>query len=572
MPQVPYKPFPTAEPAINPAPSIGLSVPGAAFGTNIAEAEKGLGQSVEQVSNEAAKQVLSWQALQNETDARNKDADFMIAVGEKHARFSALEGQNAVDAFPAYEKDLKDTYQTYRGQLSNPAAQRLFDGAATSTLSRTIFNGAGHRAAQAKQALDGSIDSQIKANLATITNDTDEGTFTQANNRIRSLMEQKARIKGWTPEQTAEATREMTQTLIESRVTNKSRIDSAGAREILEANRGFLDGKTADKLENTVSIGEAKQGAKKIADFVTKTMTAESSTGELGTMMEMGDKLADETSPNNVDMKWNIKSLIKSKYDQLQAIARDNTRGEQKTVGDWIQQNNIKDINLINSDPTVHDAYLKLSDKDRRAMDANINHNAKMDGDLETPAKTARFQQLSGMPGNGRVKEFNEVNLDGEMDLTTAQRKTLKATQAKTRKDETVDPHVTRVLADPNVKSMLRNSSILDSDDKPVSHEVYDRLSGIVKAKVENFFEQNGKWPKPEEEHKMAAEALRMQATYHRWWGGNTSGSIVQEGIPDQVRKVITESLTKDLGEEPTEEQVIKKVLQLQNAAKATPK
>src|SRR5882672_1349707 len=103
MPVVPYRPYPTAEPAVEPTGKIGLSVPGAAFGTNIAEATKGFGSSLEHASDQLSHTVLQIQALQNDTWAKDADTEAMVKIGQLDSEFKQLEGQNAVNALKDHQ-------------------------------------------------------------------------------------------------------------------------------------------------------------------------------------------------------------------------------------------------------------------------------------------------------------------------------------------------------------------------------------------------------------------------------------------------------------------------------------
>lgn len=568
MPQVPYQPFPDVAPQVNPTGKIGLSVPSEAFGANVGQAIEGAGKEIEKVSDTASKNILDAQNLRNEAATRDAAADFMIDIGERHAKYSALQGKDAAEGYGDYVKGIKDSFKTYRGTLPNPAAQRMFDSFAQSTMSRTIFNGAGHAATQQKIWTVDSLDAQSKAVMAGVTLDTSDGAFDRASGQIEGLSRRKGEALGRGEDWIKEDAREKIQTMVSSRLTTMARVDPFGAREAFTRNKETLDEPTANRVENAINVGEASKGAASIVSKVTEGLTPETTSGALATMVEAGQKQAEALSPGNDALAKNIEAGVIGKYNRLQAVERDNTRGQEKIVGDWVHENNIKDRGLVTSDPAVYDAFTKLSPSAQQKYLNQIDYNAKMDANLPTDARKANYERLSGMPGGGQVKDFNNIDLNLQ-DLTKDQRKTLQQTQNKSRKGEAVDPHVTRVLHDPNVQSMLMSEDILTYEGKPANFEQYNRLSGMIKGEIENYFEQNGKWPKPEEEHAMAAKVIRMQATYPTWFGLSTGKkSIFKEGIPDTIRTKIIGALKDEGIEEPTEEDVIRRVMKLRGGDK----
>src|SRR5882762_8322699 len=163
MPTVPYKPIPDQSPQATPTPYFHVNTPPAAFGANIGQALEGLGQMTEHAGNELFTRAIALQNLRNETEAREADAQYMMKAGELHANFSSLQGKQAVDAYPGYMQQLQESREQIREGLSNDASRRLYDSPSLSTLGRTIFNGAGHAAAENKSWAYGASKARIGA-------------------------------------------------------------------------------------------------------------------------------------------------------------------------------------------------------------------------------------------------------------------------------------------------------------------------------------------------------------------------------------------------------------------------
>src|SRR5258708_5871976 len=133
---------PSAQPGAL-APEVNLPVPVDAFGGAIGHALEGLGSQIEQSSDRIWSRAVEMQGLKNETDAKEADAKYMMQSGIMHADFINKEGQNAgPEALQKHIQDLQDLRVNIRGSLSNPAAQRMYDGSSLVFMGLNIFNAA----------------------------------------------------------------------------------------------------------------------------------------------------------------------------------------------------------------------------------------------------------------------------------------------------------------------------------------------------------------------------------------------------------------------------------------------
>src|SRR5882757_2468059 len=128
MPQVPGL-VPDQTPSLGGSPEVSLGVPTDAFGGAVGHALSGLGHDIEGASDKIWAQAMNMQSLQNETEAKNADAEYMTKAGILHEKFKVLKGNNASpEALEAHIKQLQDLRVETRKGLSNPATQRMFDG------------------------------------------------------------------------------------------------------------------------------------------------------------------------------------------------------------------------------------------------------------------------------------------------------------------------------------------------------------------------------------------------------------------------------------------------------------
>src|SRR5712664_2564623 len=143
MPTVPGL-VPDQTPSMGGTPDIALAVPVDAFGGAVGHALSGLGHDIEGASDKIWAQAMHMKGLQNETEAKEGDATLMTESSKLHAAFNAKEGMNASPAaLEAHIKELQDLRVKIRNGLSNPEAQRMYDGSSLSFIGRTIFNAAG---------------------------------------------------------------------------------------------------------------------------------------------------------------------------------------------------------------------------------------------------------------------------------------------------------------------------------------------------------------------------------------------------------------------------------------------
>lgn len=270
-PNVPYNPTPQVNQQQIGQPGVHVDSPLAAFGGATAEALQGLGQTVSGAGNELFARAVALKQLDNETEARNADADYMINAGKLHADYSALQGKAAVDAYPKYVSDLEDLRRKSRDGLSNPMAQRMFDSTSISTMGRTIFNGAGHAAAENKSYLIGSAKSRIEANADNaLAMPADEKSFQQSVLKTQQDVQALADLHGWSDDQRNQELASRTSDLWMKRIEGLARTSPFAADKMLKQALadGSIRGEKQEALINFVRTQTHAVGARNISHTV----------------------------------------------------------------------------------------------------------------------------------------------------------------------------------------------------------------------------------------------------------------------------------------------------------------
>src|SRR5262245_27102068 len=140
MPQVPYNPVPSVEPDTSGTRGISINAPGIAFGETVAAAIGHLGQTIEHAEGKVWNRAVALHELQNESEARQADANYMEQAAKLHADYSSLRGEAAVKGLDGHIKDLKDVRVQIRDGLSTDSAKKKFDSQSMGFLGRNIFN------------------------------------------------------------------------------------------------------------------------------------------------------------------------------------------------------------------------------------------------------------------------------------------------------------------------------------------------------------------------------------------------------------------------------------------------
>ena len=162
MPTAPYTPVAQA-PRDDATPSFRLETPGAAFGGATADALSHVGKVAANVGDELYARAKALQDLKNDSEAKEADAEYMTKLGDLHAEYNSFQGKSAVDAYPGYIKKIEDERISIANRMSNEMSRKMFDGASRQTMSRTVFNGAGHAATQQKRYALGASAARVEA-------------------------------------------------------------------------------------------------------------------------------------------------------------------------------------------------------------------------------------------------------------------------------------------------------------------------------------------------------------------------------------------------------------------------
>jgi hypothetical protein len=268
MANVPYTPVPTVSPTAHAQSRYQVSVSEANFGGDVGRALSSLGGTLRQSGDELFTRGLAMQELYNRSEAQNADALYMETVGKLHAEYNALQGKNAVDAYPGYVDSIKKAQADIREGLSNDTSRRLFDASSKGTMGRTIFNGAGYAASQNKAYANSASQARVAAiGNQTLSTPEDERSFFAGLDVTEREVRAQGQLNGLAPEAIEEAVSMQKSALWGQRIKGLARQQPIVAGKMLDdgIKRGDIRGEDIGKLTNVVQQARSTVGARMIA-------------------------------------------------------------------------------------------------------------------------------------------------------------------------------------------------------------------------------------------------------------------------------------------------------------------
>lgn len=516
MPQVPYNPVPTVEPSGQGQPTVQVSTPEAAFGGTVATAVQSLGKSVEGVGNELFARAQAMQSLRNETEAREADAQYMIEVGKLHAEFSSLEGKAAVDAYPQYAQNMQDLRKQFRGGLSNPEAQRMFDSNSLSTMGRTIFNGAGHAATQQKQWAIGTAEAQIDLDGQTVSdNPNDDVLFQDKLNRTKSNVENRAALKGFDPGSAGERDMQLkaASLLWSRRIQGLNQTSPFKAQEMLDAHRGELTETDFNHLTQIVTSKSNTVESSNIANDVYNTSLDEDGNPKKSfrEMQSEVEARARKAQPDNPVLEQHAVAALRTKFG-FEKFARsdEDAKNREVVVGGF---DSAKSWQELTANPQIEAALNALPATKREALHGQYD---RFVNSRDKATHQANFFAVMGMadsPDPQARKEF--LDLDPTVqNLSPSDQRKVYALQVAKRKSAQSDPRVTHALG--ILRPDLQAANIDPNKDF--------KFRGALQDALTEFKIQYQTEPKAQDIKAIGARLMQEEADPHPWFGGIFGG------------------------------------------------
>ena len=546
MPQVPYSPVPTVAPTEVATPSERVSTPLEAFGGGVAAATEGLGKSVSGVGDELFARAVALQELNNETDAKNANVDFIGKAGDLHAKYNALQGQARVAAFPQYQKDLQTLYQTSRGSLSNPSAQRMFDGAAISTLNRSVFNAAGSAATAQSEAALGAANAEFETTVKGVYNDpNDQGAYDDAIAKSDKAAVTKAALSpgGASPERVAYIQQQGRSTITYNRVVGMAADEPNKAYQFLKEAEakgmifGAQDTEALAKVRSFIhSVGMNTVANQTLAKYTQPDGTYSKSVQD---MSAEAVATATKMYPEDPAIATSAEQALKRNFSTNAWNQSMDERARKQELSTYIVKG-VTDPNML--PPAL---LQRMTPGEIKAYPAEANSYRRS---IDTQTNQVAHDKLLGLYTNDNAA-FMEKNFMTEPGLNQSNRDYFLKLQRQ--ENANGDPRVSRAM------STLKGYSPATLDDLGVTGknrdpDVANHFVGALHDAIQSWQETNGKPPNETQLTKEIYPQLLMKVTDpNAWFGGKTE--LFRAGLPSDLMDKATAQKGSALTTDETE-------------------
>jgi|SRR5215469_435637 len=533
MPQVPYKPVPDVSPEMIPTPAVHTQALSETFGVGVGKALEGLGQVGEHAGNELFSRAIAMQELNNETEAKEADARYMVESGKLFVQLESQQGKNAKDAFTKYQGDLDSLRQGIRDGLSNDRARRMYDASSLGTMGRSIFSGARHVAAETRKWQIGVSEGRINAiEDKAFLHPEDENGFKQGLADIEAEIRSQQHLFGIDDQQTDNRVNARISSMWSHRITGLAKDHPFEADKMLRENKDKILEADKQRVENTLRGGMHSTGATMIANKINGDLHQPKKEGEpertLGERLEEGRKLAGEMMPGDVLLPKYVNQAITSEYNEHHKVIKDQDDKNETTVKSGIigyaspdgrKPTTIEGLKQIS--PEMSAAWDGLNDKQKLQMFGLLTKNVSKDY-VETPATRARYRTILGAASNDPI-EFQKIDVLNEP-IPAFQRDQLWKMQLEKAKNAAADPKVAYAM------QVLR-PIIPSSWDKDTRNHFF---GGLQDAMVD-WQKTHGTSPKIEDIRHIGKILLRdIPGT--GWFGSNVGATQLFElDVPNEV-------------------------------------
>lgn len=526
MPTVPYSPVPSVAASASATPGVQVSTPIEAFGGGIASAVGSVGRTVEHAGDEMFKRAIALQELENDSLAKEADAKYIIQAGQKHAAFNALEGRAAVQAFPRYMRDLQILRRQFSDAMPNDSARKMFDSASRQTMSRTIFNGAGHAATENKRWAIGASNARVTAAVSdALHNPNDPNTINRGLATIQHEAGFQEAAHGWSGEQREVWEQQQTSKLVLERIRGLAPKDPVAAKRFFEENRERILGQDLDNAERLIDTNLYRVESLRIANEVVERVPEEGQPGiSRRDAIEQARKIARERVPNNPEFESFTADRVGAAISKRDAVIREDRAIRNNTVegalvgryGDGTIPTSPEQLMAL--DPAVEEAWQKLDPRDQRRYMSVLAQNARGDH-AWTEDGLRRYQELKGMAGADATKYLG-LDLTSEK-LPWSARKELINLQQRLRQNPESNPNITRALQ--TLAPMMQSAGVLRNQNE----QRYFQFRGALADALQTFQQVNNRQPRTTEEfYQIGSNLLQEQRQpgrlFGQWWQRST--------------------------------------------------
>lgn len=529
MPTVPGL-VPDQKASVGATPELSVNAPVEAFGGSVGVALQGLGKAVDQAGDEIWKTALKIQETRNQTEADEADTRYMEKAGMLHAEFNALQGENATKAFPDYIKNLKAARDEIKGTLSNDAVRRLYDRGTNSTLGRTIFNGAGHAASQAKKAqIDavGSKKSMVASQAITADNDDD---YRALKNQARELTVRENALLG---QSSGEEDLFKTDSVITAaRIQHIAKTDPFKAHQMLAENKKGL---TAQDFKTTDDIVTSNRRAVGAANIAREEWNAQPD-ASLGELQAGARKKAEAQFPKDEIAASHAENAVTTLWNRKRQAEVQDSRDAKNDINSLFLTERVTNLQELLAIPEGRAAYDKLDETQKKGLSKEIESYVAAKSKIADDSKFSRLHAMARSDDPNAQAEFLNTPL-ATQGLSPARFEQLNNIRKQLTKDPKTDARTTQAmkwLRDARGKQL----EALRIYKRTGNEEAYDDFVGALVDSMQDWTETNKKAPGQKDVvDTIAPMLLQKQIRPGKYWGSAWTTETDAYIVPDDYAK-----------------------------------
>lgn len=269
MPQVPVyskSNTPLVSPDTSPLRGQQISVDSSMFGSGVAEAQAGVGKSMQGAGEQLFKRAVELQELNNQTEARDASNKFIEEMGQVDLQYRQLEGKAAVDGYQGHIENIKKIHEKYASGVSTDSARRHFLNDSSRQLTYNIINSSHWAAGQGKKYRTGVNEASIAIAKNNAAIREDDMGFQNEIVSLNKAVDAEAANNYWSPEVTQVKRDSEVSEAWRKRLANIAMTDPMGAQALYNKNKDQIrDATQRYAVEQTIQQSLMTHGAAQIA-------------------------------------------------------------------------------------------------------------------------------------------------------------------------------------------------------------------------------------------------------------------------------------------------------------------
>lgn len=521
---------PTATPQVDATPSVNVNAPlDVAFGSTVGRSLEGLGQTMDQAGDRIWARAIDLQNLQNETNARNADSDYMKKAALIQADFDARKGVDAgPEALKAHIEKLQQTRQDVRDTLGNPAAQRMYDSSSLGFMGRNIYASARYSADQVKYAAIEGIDKRIPtlAGIAATSDDPHQREW--AEGRIAALNQRRWALAG-VPDAAKDAEFQINSSLYEQRAIYMAKSNQDGAQEYLNSKKGQMEGNAFLRAQSAIDVQRRAVGSVNIANDVVKNAGVDENGMPKKSLKEMQDEVRDkakELYPDDSVMQVHAAAALEARWNQMVRAQQTERWNNNQIVDGAIATGKVKNQQDLMAHPETANAVNHLPKQDQLALPGRINNANFQRNRVENTENFTQLMGLSYAQSDDDRAKFMDTDINS-IQMSDQQRLQIIKRRDQILKSDQDDVRVWRAMSwlRGSNGGQLQAAGLYKRDAK--NPEDFDRFVGSLHAALEDWQQATGK-PASQQDviDKIAPTLLQTHAIPGTLWGTNQIGNF----------------------------------------------